>query len=159
MSKKHKYDAKRNARLAWLSQEICKGKTDAQTVFDCMAVFPPASEKTVRADLKEVYQRYSEINEDNLPEQRVKFLELGYALLEEMRNAMQLGPAANQFKTLANIAGVVTDVSKVQVDQTINSAPAPKAETVRSRIAQLSSDPKIREKAQKLGLDLDDIET
>ena len=151
-------NAKRNARLAWLAQNVGKGKTDAKIVIECMAAFPGVSEKTARAELKEIYQRFAEINLENLGDQKVKFLELGFEMLQEMRSALQLGPAANHFKTLASIAGVVTE--KTQVDQTVNTGtPAPAAETVRNRISQLTNDPKIRERAKKLGLDLDNIKT
>lgn len=153
-------NAKRNARLAWLAQNIGKGQTDAQIVLSLMAAFPGVSEKTARAELKEIYQRFADINSDNLPDQKVKFLELGFELLQEMRSALQLGPAANQFKTLASIAGVVTEKSSAQVDATVaQGVPAPKPDTVRDRIAKLRSDPKIIERAKKLGLDLDDIKT
>lgn len=151
-------DAKRNARLAWLAQEICKGLTDAQIVIGLMAAFPGTSEKIARQELKEIYQRFSEINSDNLQDQKAKFMELGFTLLAEMRAGMQLGPAANHFKTLATMAGVITE--KVAVDQTVSNGPvAPKADVVRDRISKLANDPKIRERAKKLGLDIDDVET
>lgn len=150
-------NAKRNARLAWLAQQVGKGQTDAQIVIKLMAAFPGVSEKTARAELKEIYQRFSEINSDNLGDQKVKFLELGFEMLAEMRSALQLGPAANLYKTLAGVAGVVTE--KTQVDQTvIQGVPAPKADVVRDRISKLRKDPKIIERAKKLGLDLDDTE-
>jgi hypothetical protein len=156
MAKHRNNNAKRNARLAWLAQRVGKGETDAQTIVGLMAAFPGTSEKLARSELKEIYQRFADINSENLPEQKVKFLELGFQMLEEMRAALQLGPAANHFKTLASIAGVATE--KTQVDQTVvQGAPAPNASVVRDRISQLSSDPKIRERAKKLGLDLDEI--
>lgn len=150
-------NAKRNARLAWLAQQVGKGQTDAQIILLCMAAFPGISEKTARAELKEIYQRFADINSENLADQKVKFLELGFEMLAEMRNALQLGPAANHFKTLASIAGVVTETSKSTVDQTINPGmPAPSADTVRDRIAKLRKDPKVLERAKKLGLDIDE---
>lgn len=158
MAKKHtKNDAKRNARLAWLAQNICKGQTDAQIVIGLMAAFPGVSEKTARMELREIYQRFSDINAENAPDQKTKFMELGFQMLEEMRQGFAHGPAAQHFKTLATIAGVVQE--KVQVDQTVNSSPAPKADVVRDRISKLSSDPKVKERAKKLGLDLDIIES
>jgi hypothetical protein len=156
--KSNQNQAKRNARLAWLAQQVGKGQTDAQTILGLMGAFPGISEKQARSELNEIYQRFSDINSDNLGAQKVKFLELGFEMLEEMRKAMQLGPAANHFKTLASIAGVATE--KVQVDQTVTQGiPAPKADIVRDRISKLRSDPKIMERAKKLGLDLDDIKT
>lgn len=154
MSKKNSQNrAKHNARLAWLSQNMGKGLTDMNLILGLMAAFPPVSEKTAREELKEIYQRYWDINVQYLPEQKVKFLELGFEMLEEMRNAMQLGPAANHFKTLAGIAGVTTERS--QVDQKVTQgAPAPKADTVRDRISKLMKDSKVRERAQRAGLDL-----
>jgi len=148
-------DPKRNAQLAWLSEAICKGRTDVNIILEMMQIFPGVSEKSAREMLKELYQRYSEINSENMPEQRNKFLELGFTLLEEMRNAFQYGPAANHFKTLSQISGIMID--KVSVDQTITDTTAPKADVLRDRISKLSNDPKIRERAKRLGLDLDDV--
>lgn len=151
--------AKRNARLAWLSQEICKGQTDATIILGLMAAFPGTSEKLARSELREIYQRFSDINEENIPSQKTKFLELGFTMLGEMRAAMQYGPAANQFKILAGIAGVTTE--KTQLDQTTHSSatPAPKSDVVRSRLDKLMNDPKVKERAKRMGLDLDDVET
>lgn len=150
-------DPKRNARLAWLSQNIIKGRTDASIILEMMQLFPPVSEKTCREELKELYKRYSEINEENLPEQKSKFLELGFLYMEEMRNGFQYGPLANLFKTMATIQGVLTD--KVKLDQSITVEPGPKVDIVRDRISTLMNDPKIKERAKKLGLDLEEIET
>jgi hypothetical protein len=151
-------DAKRNARLAWLAQNICKGQTDAKIVIGLMAAFPGTSEKTARVELREIYSRFSEINAENMPEQKVKLMELAFDLLEQCRQNMQLGPAVNQFKTIAQMSGVITD--KVQVDQSSSGGtPAPKADVVRDRISKLANDPKIRERAKKLGLDIDDVES
>lgn len=156
--KSNQNQAKRNARLAWLAQNLGKGQTDAQRIIGLMAAFPGTSEKTARAELKEIYQRFADINSDNMADQKQAFLELGFAMLEEMRNTLQLGPAANHFKTLASIAGVVTE--KSQVDQTVaQGVPSPKPDIVRDRISKLRNDPKVMERAKKLGLDLDDIKT
>lgn len=149
-----KPDAKRNARLAWLAQSICKGQTDAQIVLGLMTAFPGTSEKLARQELRDLYQRFSDINADNLPEQKVKFLELGFQMLDDMRQGFAHGPAAMHFKTLAAIAGVNT-TDKLVVDQTVSTSPAPKPETVRDRLAKLTQDPKVRERAKKLGLDID----
>lgn len=154
--KKRHSQAKRNARLAWLAQEICKGQTDAQIIIGLMAAFPGTSEKIARQELREIYERFADINSENLPDQKVKFMELGFQMLQEMRDAFAHGPAAQHFKTLATIAGVVDQ--KVTVDQTVTQVSTPKAEVVRERISKLANDPKIRERAQKLGLDLDEIE-
>lgn len=154
--KSNQNQAKRNARLAWLAMRVDKGETDAQKILGLMAAFPGTSEKIARAELNEIYQRWADINSDNMTHQKEKFMELGFALLEKMDKAMQYGPAANQFKTLASIAGVVTE--KSQVDQTVaQGVPAPKADVVRDRISKLLNDPKIKERAKKAGLDLDEI--
>ena len=150
--------AKHNARLAWLAQQVGKGQTDANIILLLMAAFPGTSEKTARAELKEIYQRFADINSDNIGDQKVKFLELGFEMLAEMRSSLQLGPAANHFKTLASIAGVVTENSKSHVDQNVTQgSPAPKADIVRDRISKLRSDPKIIERAKRLGMDIDDL--
>jgi hypothetical protein len=151
-----KTDPKHNARLAWLATQYMKGRPDASVITEMMQVFAPVSEKTCRAELKELYQRFSEINDENIPLARDKLMELTYTMIEECRNALQLGPAVNALKLYAQISGVLTD--KVKLDQTVHTDPAPKADTVRDRISTLMDNPEIKKKAQKLGLDLDDID-
>lgn len=149
--------AKRNARLAWLAMHFGKPMSDAQKIIGLIAAFPGTSEKTARQELKEVYQRFADINSDNWAEQKQNFLELCYEALDKMDKAMQYGPYANTLKTLAGVLGVITE--KTQIDQTISqNTPAPKSDVVRSRIDKLMSDPKVRERAKKAGLDLDEID-
>lgn len=159
MSRKYskQYNAQRNHRLSWIADQIKERQSDAMVVKAIMRNYPGTNEKTARAELKEVYDKFHDLNSDNADKQNIKFLEMGFALLEEMRAAGYYGPIPNLYKTLAGIAGVVTE--RAQVDQhVIPVAPAPKAELVRDRITKLANDPKIRERAKKLGLDLAELE-
>jgi hypothetical protein len=119
-----------------------------------MTAFPGTTEKVARQELRDLYKRFSDINTDNLPDQKVKFLELGFQMLDDMRQGFAHGPAAMHYKTLATIAGVNT-TDKLVVDQTVSTSPAPKADVVRDRLAKLTQDPKVRERAKRLGLDID----
>lgn len=144
--------AARNQRLAWLAQEISKGKSNAMIVVDCMAAFPNVSEKTVRKELKELLQRFQEIELESLPELKARFLEIGFKLMEEARSLAQMGPAVNQFKTLAAISGVLNE--KKLED---SGAPTgnPENALVRERIAQLMKSKAVRAQAKEAGIDLD----
>lgn len=152
MSKKHRHDPKRNARLAWLANNIVKGRTDASIILECMTAFK-CSEQVARADLKAIYQRYADIHTENLPEQKVKLLEVAWQMLDDMRAGYAFGPAANQFKTIATMLGTLTEGGKQDNSPTEQTTPKP--DIVRDRISLLLRDPKVREKAQRLGLDLD----
>lgn len=143
--------AARNRRLAWLSQEISKGKSNATIVAECLVAFPGTSEKTVRKELKELFVRMTEINLETLPETKTKYLEIGFRLMEEARGLAQLGPASNLFKTLATIAGVMDEKGKE------SDAPTgtPENALVRDRIQQLLKNKNIRKTAEEAGIDLD----
>lgn len=149
--------AQRNKRLAWMAQEISKGKTNSAIVLECMSIFPGVSETTARKDLKELMVRLTEIELENLPEIKTRFMEIGFKLMEDARSLAQLGPAANIFKTLAGIAGVVSD--KIEHSGSIGGSgsgqPAPEASQVRDRIAQLMRNKNVRAAAKEADIDLD----
>lgn len=150
--------AQRNKRLAWMAQEISKGKSNSAIVLECMSLFPGVSETTARKDLKELMQRLTEIELENLPEIKTRFMEIGFKLMEDARSLAQLGPAANIFKTMAQMAGVLTE--KVEHSGSVGGAsgsPAPEASQVRERIAQLMRNKKVREAAKEAEIDLDSM--
>ena len=150
---------KANIRRAWLSERIGDGTSDAKLVALGAATFR-VSESNIRKDLAAVYERWAEIYEDTQPGRVAQFMELGFSLLQECRDAgsktLHYGPAVAQFKTLAVMAGVMRDGllgKQAETPQSGNSRPTD--EVVRERISALKQDPSVREKAMKLGLDLD----
>lgn len=145
--------AQRNKRLAWMAQEISKGKSNAAIVLECMSFFPGVSEATARKDLKELMQRLTEIELENLPEIKTRFMEIGFKLMEDARSLAQLGPAANIFKTMAQMAGVLTE--RVEHSGSISTAATPEASTVRDRIQKLMRNKHVREAAKEAEIDLD----
>ncbi len=147
----------KNLRLAWFSQRLCSGASDALIIAEAVVKFR-ISATTARKDLTEIYTRWTNIDLDNAHMHKAKFMELGMELMDELRTNMQFGPAVNHFKTLAQISGVLSD-GKVRMSEGESSMqPAPKAEVVRDRISQLANDPKVRAKALALGLDLSIID-
>jgi hypothetical protein len=148
--------AKKNQRLAYISQKLGEAVTDAQVVKLVMETYK-ISEKLARSELREVYQHWRRIDIENMTDHKAKFMELGFDLLNEMREGYSHGPAAAHFKTLATIAGVMTDKVIVQEGEK-TSQPAPAPNTVRERIIQLAKDPKVRARALKMGLDLGDLD-
>jgi hypothetical protein len=147
-------------RRAWLSERIGNGSSDASLVALAAATFK-VSEKTIKKDLSWVYDRWMSIWEETQPAQVAKFMEMGLELLEECRDAgrktASFGPAVQQFKTLAIMAGTMRD----GLSPNRSSEPAqagdtrPSDDVVRERIASLKNDPKVRERAMRAGLDLD----
>lgn len=146
--------ANRNKRLAWIAQEITQGKSNAQIVLDIMKTFPGVSEKVARADLKEILGRFSEIDEDTIASAKARYLEMGFKLLEDCRKAAQFGPAVNQFKALAQIAGVMSD--KPDANNPANQG-SPENAVIRERIAQLMKNKQIKKSAEEAGIDLKKI--
>jgi hypothetical protein len=87
-------------------------------------------------------------------------MELGLNLLAECRDAgsktLHYGPAVQQFKNLAIMAGVMRDGLMGKQSQVAGSGETrPDDQTVRERINSLQKDPKVRERAMRAGLDLD----
>lgn len=147
--------AARNQRLAWLAQELSKGKTNAAIVLDCMTKFPNVSEKTVRKELKELLQRLTDIEMECLPEVKTRFLEIGFKLLEECRSLAQMSAAVNQFKALAQMSGVLSEKPAESTSGPSNGSP--ESIIVRERIKQLMKNKNIREQAEAAGIDLDEL--
>lgn len=146
--------ANRNKRLAWIAQEITQGKSNPQIILDMMKIFPGVSEKVARADLKELLDRFSEIDEETIANARAKYLEMGFKLLEECRLAAQFGPAVNAFKALAQISGVMGEKSSAPGGENNPNNGSQENAVIRERIAQLSKNKAIKRTAEEVGLDL-----
>ncbi len=144
--------APRTQRLGWLAQELSKGKSNAQIIIDGMASFPGVSETTMRKDLKEILQRITDIELENLPTIKARLMEVGWKLMEEARQLAQLGPAVTQFKTLAIISGAMSEKS---TETTTNNTGVPESTQVRERIAIMMRNKKLREDAVAAGIDLE----
>jgi hypothetical protein len=143
----------RNKRLAWISQQIAECKSNATIIRECMQIFPGISEKTARADLKELMERMTEIEMENLPEAKTKHLELAFRILDESLKLGQLGPAANMWKNMAVVMGLAND--KDQTTNSTNSTSTPEADKVRARIAELMRKKSVRDAAKEANIDLD----
>ena len=151
---------KANIRRAWLAERLGNGKSDAENIQHCALLFR-VSETTVKKDLAAIYDRWMEIDRELAPKHKAQFMELGLKILEEARSAANdpttpanFGPVVAQFKTLAIISGALTE--KPATVQIVDSKPSDQA--MRDRIEKLKADPKIRERAMKIGLDLDNTE-
>lgn len=153
----------RNTRLAWIAQELANGKSNAMIVVECMAKFHGVSEKVARADLREILQRFTEIENDSIEESKAKFMEVGWKLLADARAVTQYGPAVNLFKTLAAISGLLDGNGGGETRPLGNAktplgsaggAGTPEASVVRERIAELQRNKAVRESAREAGVDL-----
>jgi hypothetical protein len=147
--------ANRNKRLAWVAQEIAKGKSNPQIILDMMKFFPGVSEKVARADLKEILERFSEIDEETIASAKAKYLEMGFQLLQDCRQAAQFGPAVNQFKALAQISGVLTE--KGNAGSTPEQQGSPENTTIRERIKALMKSKNVKKAAEEAGIDLKEL--
>lgn len=152
--------AARNNRLAWIAAELGNGKSNAQIVIDCMAKFRGVSEATARRDIKEVLQRFKEIEDDAIEENKTKFMEIGWKLLNDCKSVAQYGPAVNLFKTLAAISGLLDSdkAGNAYAPAGHGSAPTetgtPEAKLVRERITSLLRNKEVKKQAQEAGIDL-----
>jgi len=152
-----------NIRRAWLSEKLASSEkdygTDAKLVSAGAALFS-VTEQTMRKDLNAVYERWAEIDLENAPFHKAKFMELGMEILQDCREAgaksLNYSSTVAQFKTLAQIAGILAENSKAQSQDMGSNQSQPSNQIIQSRIEKLRNDPKIRERALKLGLDLDD---
>lgn len=142
--------ASRNQRLAWIAQELSKGKSNAAIVLDCMTKFPGVSEKVARKDLKEILGRLTEIELETLQDAKTRFMEVGWKLLEEARSLAQMGAAVNQFKTLVAMAGLLNE----KQEATKEATGVPESNVIRERIAQLMKSRKVQAEAKAAGIDL-----
>jgi hypothetical protein len=149
--------ANRNKRLAWIAQEITQGKSNPQIIIDMMRTFPGVSEKTAKADLKELLERFSEIDEETIATAKAKYLEIGFKLLQDCRQAAQFGPAVNQFKALAQIAGVMAEGNKNPEGGPNANNGSPENAMIRERIATLIKSKPIKKAAQDAGIDLKEL--
>ena len=146
--------ATRNTRLAWIAQEIKKGKSSGAIVLDCMTAFPGVSEKTARKDLKEILRRLNEIEIELTPEMKTRLLEVAWELMQEARSLAQMGPAVNQFKTIVAMMGLLDEKGSAH-DKNLTPQGVPDNQVIRDRIAQLMRSKKIKEQAEAAGIDLD----
>lgn len=150
----------RNTRLAWLSQRLSEGKTNAQIVLDALQKFPGVSEKTIRSELKKMLERLTDIEMENLPLVKQRMLEIGFKLMEEARDHSQYGPAVAQFKTLAILTGAIDpkgDSPGSAGSSGSGVGGVPEASTVRDRINKLMQNKKVLAEAQAAGIDLDQL--
>jgi hypothetical protein len=153
---------KANIRRAWLAQRIGQGKSDAENIALCASTFR-VSEKTAKQDLSAVYDRWIEIDREMAPKHKAAYMELGLAILQEARDAAKdpasgssFAPVVAQFKTIAVMAGVMQEGMKSQSSAPASGDSRPSDQTVRERISALKDNKEVREKAMKLGLDLDE---
>lgn len=153
---------KANLRRSWLAQRVGTTETDSTLVAQCAAVFK-VSELTVRKDLKWVYDRWIQIDAEMAPMHKARFMELGFTILQEARDAAKdplqhstFAPVVAQFKNLAVLSGVMRDgLQGSQAPASVGET-RPQDLTLRERISQLKNNPAVRERAMKLGLDLDE---
>lgn len=149
--------ANRNKRLAWIAQEITQGKSNPQIIIDMMKFFPGVSEKVAKADLKELLERFSEIDEETIATAKAKYLEMGFKLLQDCRAAAQFGPAVNQFKALAQIAGVMAENNKTPESGPNANNGSPENAMIRERIKTLMKNKAVKKQAQEAGIDLKEL--
>lgn len=151
---------KANIRRAWLAERIGTTRSDVKLISECAALFK-VTEKTIREDLEWVYDRWSNIDTQMAKHHKARFMELGLEILQDARNAAAdattaatFAPVVAQFKALAVLAGVMREGIGGR-DNLIPMSTQPADALVRERIDRLSRDIEIREKAMRLGLNLE----
>lgn len=155
-SKSH-YDPKRNARLAWIAMNAFgKAKTDADIIIELMGAFPGTSESTARADLKALYQRYYDINQDNIDFAQAAALKQAYELYEKCVNLCQMSAAVKLLEHVHKLLGL-GNIDKFSHTQTDANQTTPAPDIVRERIAKLMRDKQVNENADSAKINLTEL--
>lgn len=148
--------ANKNQRMAWMAGELGKLRSNSAIVQEAMSIFG-LSLQTAKKELAEVYEHWASFSRENAEADKHKVLEALWASVESARQAFNFNAVIAGLREIAKIQGSYAP-EKVTLDGVVSTNGAPAANTVRSRIRALMEDPKIREKALKVGLDLDKID-
>lgn len=160
MPKKTNFDPKRNARLAWIAMNgFGQGKTDAKIIIELMTAFPGTSEQTARGDLKALYQRYYDINQDNVEHASAQALEQAWDCYEKCIKLCQMSAAVKILEHIHKLLGLSTDSKSSNKfgDQAGQGQATPAPDIIRERIAKLMKNKQVQEQAQEAGIDLKDL--
>jgi hypothetical protein len=158
MAKKPHYDPKRNARLAWLSiNGWGKSKSDARIIIELMAAFPGVSEKVAREDMRALYQRLYDINQDNFETASAQMLEQSWKAYTLAVNMCQMSAAANLLKHIHGLMGYTGENRRQDTTPAGSGQPIPAPDIIRERIHELMKKRKIQEEAQEANIDLKDL--
>lgn len=147
----------KNTRLAWMSGRLGAYVSNAKIISEACSLFGIAV-STARTELAEVYAHWATFSRENQEADRHKVLEALWVAVEEAQQGHNHHAVIAGLKEIAKIQGsYAPEKIKLEGGVTMSSgAPAPG--TVRARMAALMADPKLREKALKLGLDLDAVD-
>lgn len=150
---------KRNIRLAWYARNIGEMKSNGAIVDEATALFK-ISATTARKELAEVYERLAAFDRANTGAARSKVLEALWRLAAMAEAGLDFRAAVVALDKIAKVSGLHQPDRESISDGAIadDGMPTPKAGTVRDRIRQLARDPSVRERAKKLGLDMDTID-
>lgn len=118
------------------------------------------SRQTVQRELGEVYERLAQFDRANVGAARSKVLEALWRLAGMAEVALDFRAAVVALDKIAKVSGLhQPDKESLSEGPAVDpSQPTPKANTVRDRIRALARDPSVRERARKLGLDMDTID-
>lgn len=133
-------------------------RSNSAIIADAMQIFG-ISLKTAKDDLKEVYEHWASFSRENQEADKFKVLESLWEAVEQARQAFQYNAVIGGLREIAKIQGSYAPEKLALSGGVAVSSGAPNSGAVRSRIQALMADPKIRAKAQKLGLDLDGLDT
>lgn len=148
----------KNVRLAWIAQELGEGESTGRLAERYLKKYPKMSHEQAKKDIKQVLERFTEVEDYTIGQARSKYLEIMFNVGREAREALQFGPAVNAYKVAAQIAGVLTTGPSVQVQTVSQNAVVavgvPDAALVRARIQALLADSEVKAKAAAAGVDV-----
>lgn len=146
----------KNQRMAWMASQLGLLKSNSRVVQEAMSTFG-ISLQTAKKELAEVYEHWSSFSKENAEADRHKVLEALWESVDQARQQFNYNAVIAGLREIARIQGNYAD-QKIKLEGSVNTTGSPASAVVRSRIQALANDPKIREKALKLGLDLDKID-
>jgi hypothetical protein len=147
-----------NVRLAWLSKELQKPKSDHLVIEDMATQFKITA-SMAKKYLDALYAHWEAVAAPEKSRGRLRVIDILYRAIEGSEAHFQFSAMVNAADKLARLHGLY-EPEKLQVSVSGNVAvDGPEPNMLEQRLRALLSNPAVRERARKLGLDVDEIET
>lgn len=146
-----------NVRLAWLSKELQKAISDVRVVENMAEKFK-ITQAMAKRYLDELYAHWEAIAAPEKSRARHRVIDILYRAVEGAEEHFQFGAVVQAADKLARVHGLY-EPDKITVSVAGSVAlGGPDEAKLTQRMHELLNNPTIRDKARKLGLDLDAID-
>lgn len=146
-----------NVRLAWLSKKLAEPVSDVRAVEAMVAHFKITPTMAKRY-LDALYEHWEAVAAPEKARGRHRVLEILYRAVEGSEQHFQFSAMVNAADKLAKLYGLY-EPEKVQVDvRGAVDLGGPNESALAKRMRDLITNPQVRDRARKLGLDLNDLD-